>query len=928
MQSQRIRTSFFGLFAFILFCLAAAAQPSRITRRIDDGDRISLRGHIHPKALPDYDQGRVAPSFDLSYVSLVLAPSAAQQADLENLLVQQRTPGSPNFHRWLSPEDFGKRFGPSDADIAQIAAWLQNQGMKVTYVARGHEWIAFDATAAQAEAAFGTELHQYLVNGELHFANATAPSIPSALAGVVAGIRGLHDFRPHPRAIRKSVADYTSANGTHYVAPNDIATIYDIAPLYNAGIDGSGQKLAVAGQSNISLSDIEQFRSTFGLPANDPQVVLVPGSRNPGIVSGDVDESHLDLEWAGAIARNAQIIYIYAPDVSTSEQYAIDQNIAPVLSESYGGCEPETFPADATAMRSLAQQANAQGVTWFAPSGDNGAADCNDAQNPGLAVDIPAAIPEVTGVGGTQFDEGVGNYWNVTNDATGASARSYIPEAAWNDSALEGQPSASGGGASIFFAKPSWQTVAGVPNDNARHVPDIALNASPSHDAYITYSSGRQFVGGTSAGVPIYAAIATLLNQYLVGTGAQSAPGLGNINPNLYALYQAVPEAFHDVTTGNNIVTVACPVRSRSGCAATPVGYSAGPGYDQVTGLGSVDAYALITNWTRAGAVSGTSSVQMTLVPSQTTVAAGDQVDLIATVTDPSGTTPSGTVVFTSGKAVLGSVVLTGSGMTATATLTVNGSQIPGGTIAASYTGPSGNQTATASVVTSSLARSSNAAPNIAALINGASFRQAHAPGGVATVFGSQLSQSTQAAGSVPLPVSMAGVTVTVNGVIAPLYYASPTQVNFQIPYTTPTGTATVAINNDGQVTSQSITISALAPGIFTDQNGVLVPSGSASSGQVISLYFTGAGAISPALSTGSAPSMQAQIASLPRPLQMVGVTVAGVSAPIQFAGDAPGLVGVIQVNFQVPGGVPTGPQQVVVTVGGVASPPVMLTIH
>jgi uncharacterized protein (TIGR03437 family) len=912
---------------WVVFALIAAGQPSRINKQINNNDRLTLRGDIHPKARAEYDQGRVSPAMQLSFAALTLGPSEAQRADLERLLADQQTPGSPNYHRWLTPEEFGQRFGPSDSDVAQVTAWLQNQGVTVSYVARGRGWIAFDATAAEAESAFRTEIHNYLVNGELHFANATDPSIPSALAGVVTGVR-LHDFRPHARPIRNSIPDYTSStSGNHYVAPGDLATIYDISPLYNAGIDGTGQKIAIAGQSNITISNVNQFRSRFGLSPNEPQLTLVPGSRNPGIVSGDSDESYLDIEWTGAVARNAQIIYVYSTDVYVSEQYIVDQNLAPVLSESYGLCEPETFRSDATAMRTLAQQANAQGMTWFGPSGDSGAADCNNSQNPGLAVDIPASIPEVTGVGGTQFQEDNNGYWNATSDANGASARSYIPEAAWNDSSSYGSPSASGGGASIYFAKPSWQNVAGVPADNARHVPDVAMNGSPSHDAFLVYmSGGLQPVGGTSAGAPIFAGIGALLNHYLTAGGALSGPGLGNINPNLYALSQSVPQAFHDITTGNNIVTVSCPTRNRFGCSATPVGYSAGPGYDQATGLGSVDVYTLITNWAKGSVSAPNSTVQLTLLTSQTTVAANDQVVLIATVTNPDETTPSGAVTFSAGNSVLGSVSLTGLGATATATLAVTGSQLTDGTLTAAYAGPSGNQTATAAITLSQSAISSTAAPTVSAVTNAASFGAAYAPGALVSVFGSQLAQSAQTAGSVPLPLSMASSTITVNGVVAPLLYVSPGQINFQIPYTTSAGNAAITINNDGQVTSQTISVSLVAPGIF-NQNGALVPNASAAAGQSISLYMTGAGAVAPAVSTGGAPSSQAQPAALPRPLQTVAVTVAGVSAPIQFAGNAPGLVGVIQVNFQIPSGVPVGLQPVIVSIGGVASAPVTLQI-
>jgi subtilase family serine protease len=266
---------------------------------------------------------------------------------------------------------------------------------------------------------------------------------------------------------------------------------------------------------------------------------------------------------------------------------------------SYGQCETLTSSAEAASLRAWAQQASAQGMTWFAASGDSGGADCYDgtSRSPaGLAVDLPAALPEVTGVGGTQLSEADGNYWNSSNDTNHASAMSYIPEIAWNDSTT-GSPASSGGGASSLFAKPSWQTGSGVPADRARDVPDVALPASAGHDGYLFFTSGKlQVVGGTSAGAPTFAAIALLLNHYLVSIGALQAPGLGNMNPRLYSLAAANSSVFHDVTTGNNIVT-ACSGGRRSICTADPVGYSAGAGYDQVTGLGSVDAYSLITGW-------------------------------------------------------------------------------------------------------------------------------------------------------------------------------------------------------------------------------------------------------------------------------------------------------------------------------------------
>ena len=923
--------------ATILFAASAVAQTSRITENVDNRLRTVLAWHLHPKAvaaaLAGNDQGRVAPSLAMSYVTLMLAPSASQQADLEKFLAEQQTPGSPNYHHWLTPEEYGQRFGASDADIGKVTQWLEQQGLQVVSVARGRSWIAASGTAAQVEAAFQTEIHSYVVDGETHYANATEPSVPAAFGSVVKSIRGLNDFRMKPR-LRPSLRTPNSAKpaftdsgqgNAHFIAPGDFATIYDVAPLYAAGIDGSGQKIAIAGQIEVNLSDIEQFRSSYDLPANDPHTVLVPGSPNPGNnpKSGDLSESDLDLEWSGAVARNATIIFVYSTDVMTSVQYAIDENLAPVVSISYGSCEQETPASEYNAFSEWAKQANAQGITWFAASGDNGAADCDDTQNPGLAVDLPGSVPEVTSVGGTEFAEGSGTYWSLTNNADGSSALSYILETTWNDSAEDGEPSASGGGASILFSKPSWQTGPGVPADNARDVPDIALNASDNHDPYLVYTAGSlQAFGGTSVPTPSFAGITALLNQHL-GSG-----GVGNINPKLYSLAQSNPSIFHDVTTGNNIVTVSCGRRDPN-CGATAVGYYAGVGYDQATGLGSVDAYKLVMGW-NGGTITPpptNSGANVTLLANLSTVDANDVVYLTATVTSKDGTTPSGSISFSIAAITLGSAVLTGSAGTATATLAVNGLQLPvgSGTITATYDGTS---SASVTVSVNGAGSGSAATPAISGVTNGASFKQSFAPGSILSVFGSELSPGIQSASSVPLPLSTQGVAVLVNGVAAPLYYVSPGQLNVQIPYETSAGSsAVVSVNDNGHVTTQSFQVAATAPGIFTTSNGALVPTSTAAAGQEIAFYITGAGAVTPAIATGAAPPWSTPIADLPMPVEKTTVTIGGLPATIDFVGIPWALVGVTQVNVQVPAGIPAGPQPVVVTVGEAASAPATITI-
>jgi uncharacterized protein (TIGR03437 family) len=917
-----------------IFCADALAQTSRIVQPVDYRQRTVLAGNLHPKALAaalaGNDLGRVAPSLEMSNITLTLAPSVSQQTDLESFLVEQQTPGSPSYHQWLTPEEYGRRFGASDADIAKIRQWAEDQGLHLVSVARGRSWIVVNGTAAQVESAFQTEIHNYSVDGEIHFANASAPSVPAAFGLVIRGIRGLNDFRLKPRlhpALAQphaTTSHYTDSSGNNFVAPDDFATIYDVAPLYNAGINGTGQKIAVAGQIEVNLSDIEKFRSMFNLPANDPQPVLVPGSSSPGSnpKSGDLAESDLDLEWAGAVARDAKIIFVYSTDVMLSVQYAIDQNLAPVVSVSYGSCELETPPSQYNDLVSWADQANAQGITWLAASGDDGAADCNDSQNPGLAVDLPGSIPEVTSVGGTQFVEGAANYWNPTNNANGASVLSYIPETTWNTSVEDQEPSASGGGASVLFPKPSWQTGPGVPADNARHVPDISLNASDAHDPYMVYTSGSlQAYGGTSVPTPSFAGMIVLLNQKL-GTS-----GVGNINPKLYSLAQSSPGIFHDVTTGNNIVTVSCPRRQIT-CNATPVGYNAGVGYDQATGLGSVDAYKLVMDW-NGGSVTPppTSNANITLLSNLSTVSANDVVYLTATVTSTDGTTPSGSVSFSIAGISLGSAALSGSAGRATATLAVNGLQLPAGsgTITAAYNGSS---SASVAISVTQSGSGSNGAPAITSVTNGASFQQGFAPGSVFSVFGSGLSPVTQSVSNAPLPVSISGVEVLVNGIAAPLYYVAPGQLNLQIPYeTTVGGSAVVSVNNNGTVTTQAFPVAAAAPGIFTDASKQLVPTSSAAVGQEIAFYITGAGAVQPSIPDGAAPAASTAIADLPLPAQRATVTIGGATATIDFIGIPWGLVGVTQVNVTVPNGIQAGAQPVVVNVGGVSSAPASISI-
>lgn len=891
---------------FALFCCLAAAQAGRGT----------LRGHVHPALQGATDLGR-APDGALTGLQMVFALSQAKQAALEQLLARQQDPAAAEYHKWLTPEDYATRFGASDSDISDAVNWLASQGLQVGAVARGRNAVTFSGSVRKVEAAFGTEIHKYSVDGETHFANASDPSVGAVLAGKVAAVRGLHDFRMrHPR--------YTSAtSGNHYLAPDDYSVLYNLKPLYDKKIDGTGQKLAIVGQSQVPLSDLQLFRTSFNLAANDPQILLVPGLKDPGVVSGDQGESILDIEWAGAVARNATIIFVYSLDVTDAVFYVIDQNLAPVVSMSYGLCESQTGAADLSLLRTYAQRAASQGITWVAASGDSGAADCfsNTSRTVAqLAVDAPASIPEVTGVGGTTFSEGTGTYWNAANDANKASVLSYIPETAWNDSTT-GNLSSSGGGASTFFAKPSWQVGAGVPSDSARDVPDVSMSASASHDGYLVYQSGNlQVVGGTSAAAPTFSGIVALLNQYQVANGLQTTAGMGNVNPRLYAMAASVPSAFHDITTGSNIVN---PCSNRvTACVSPTIGYTAAAGYDQVTGLGTVDAFNLVTNW--GAAVSTKANVTVSLTSSVSSVPQNGSAVLTATVTSSNSGTPTGSVAFFAGATELGTGTLSGSAGKATATLTVQAAQLAlgGNAFTATYNGDT-SYNATSSVAVS-ISVTTATGMVITGAVNAASYKPVVAPGMILAVFGALLAGAPQQAPVVPLPTSLGGVTVTINGTAAPLYYVSAGQINAQVPYTILPGPATLRVSYNGQSATSSLTVTSTAPGAFVNfSNGAPVPDQSAKRGQTITLYITGEGAATPSLIAGAVPLA----GTTPRPVGAVSVSVGGIPVSIAYLGVPQWAIGATQINYTIPANAQTGLTQVVVTVGGVMSAPVLLTI-
>lgn len=609
--------------------LSVNAQPvsPRIVRTIDDSSLIRFSGSVRPAVAGARDLGRIAPATPIERVLLILKASPEQEAALEKFLADLSDPRSPQYRQWLTPEQFGERFGPAQQDLDTIVKWLQDRGMSVNRVSKGRRTIEFSGTARQMETSFHTEIHSFDVNGERHIANATELAVPEALSAVVSGVRSMHDFRLRPQhhIVSAVSSDSNQGDGVHTLVPYDFAIIYNIAPLWSAGLDGSGQTIAIVSHTNINLSDITDFRSRYGLPVNNPTVVL--DGPDPGIFDPSEElEADLDVEWAGAIAKRAAIQMVAAASTRSTDgidlasEYIIDNNLAPVMSLSYGSCESDLGPASSF-YSTLWQQAATQGISVFVSTGDNGSAGCDEPSatapaSGGFAVNGLASTAYNVAVGGTQFNDlaSPSTYWNGANDSNQASALGYIPESAWNESSYAPGSGlnnlyAGAGGVSSVHATPAWQTGLGVPSSDPgaaatqhhRYLPDLSFTAA-AHDGYIVEREGVLItVSGTSAPTPSMAGLMAILNQ---SSGTRG----GNPNPRLYSIAATAPTVFHDVTAGTNAVPCSggspnCS--AKAGATGTMNGYSAGAGYDLATGWGSADGYALVQQWTGAAAYAG-----------------------------------------------------------------------------------------------------------------------------------------------------------------------------------------------------------------------------------------------------------------------------------------------------------------------------------
>lgn len=638
-----------------------AAVPSRVLTEVDDRVTATLKGNVHPLTRVHADIGAVPDSQPMQRMLLLLQRSTAQEIALQQLLDAQQTKDSANFHGWLTPKQFGEQFGPSDADVQAVTDWLTRQGFVVSKVAAGRTVVEFNGTAGQVKNAFHTEIHRFAANGEEHFANVSDPAVPQALAPVVAGVVALHNFpkEKHVKPVgnfrrNKAIGEvtplFTFSGGTNCggsstascfaLGPGDFNKIYNVP---TTGADGSGQSIAIVGQSNINISDVHTFRSLFGLPTNDPQIIV--NGPDPGILgpssTNDEGESVLDVEWAGAIAPAAHILFVtsettqanpnqVSAGIDLSALYIVDNNLAPVMSESYGSCEAGLGTAGNAFYSALWEQAAAQGITVVVSAGDNGSAGCDpnttvnaNAASQGLAVSGISSTWYNVSVGGTDFDPtttggNASQFWDPTVGKP-ITALKYMPETTWDDStcainfptactSVDSQGSdvvAGSGGPSSVYSKPPYQQGSITPNTTGltnRLQPDVSLFSSNGQNgvAYIVCEADANansvpcdlnspyqdftLVGGTSAATPTFAAIMAMVNQKMAVLTGNPNVRQGNANYVLYGLAKndsnymqgkcnasigntpAGTCVFNDVSKGNN--SVAC-VAKTANCSNT-----------------------------------------------------------------------------------------------------------------------------------------------------------------------------------------------------------------------------------------------------------------------------------------------------------------------------------------------------------------------
>jgi hypothetical protein len=790
------------ILAGILFCGSVlTAQSSniapRITAAVNESSLTTLKGNVPMRAQAKYDQGEASSSTQLTHMRLVLSRSSEQEAALDTYLAELQDKSSSNYHKWLTPAQFGALYGPANSDVAALVAWLQSHGLKLEAVSAGRTNISFSGTASQVEEAFHTPIHTFAINGETFYSNTANPKIPAALSSVVKGIAHLSTFKPRPLAVRgrpgkldldshqlvpvssssssaRSQLTITSSSKYYlYLVPGDAATIYNTPNTtfnanYTSGTSytGSGVTIGIGGDAAISTTPVVNYRTKFLGDSTAPTTTNVDGVTD----TTDADEAYLDVEISGGLAPGATIHYYPSSDLDSGIEQAINENTVDIFSLSYGSCELDLTTSENAQIEGWWKQAAAQGIAVAVSSGDSGSAGCDDPNEEteaeyGLQVNGLGSTPYNISVGGTDFALTQSNFttYASTSDSSSTyyrSAKRYIPETTWNDStstnttysldvpstssttgktniwagsggksncATNSSTDSTVGSCTAGWPKPSWQRGTGVPSDSVRDLPDVSLMSGDNYAAWLVCTNDTsdnitancsetsdEFYfygfGGTSTATPAFAGILALVQQ------SQGGGRLGQAAANLYNIYNNSTSAssiFHDITTGNNSVPCLSS-SSYGGCTENSAGYyfmtgyNTTTGYDLATGLGSIDAAKLITNWSSG---LGSTIATVAVSPSSSSITTSNALALTVTVTG-SSNTPSGSVYLSDGSGYTSSTVNLDSG---SATITIAAGALAAGnyTLTAYYSGDgiyaSATGAASVAVTTSTLTSTTTA---------------------------------------------------------------------------------------------------------------------------------------------------------------------------------------------------------------------------
>ena len=828
-----------------------AGAVSRLNGDWHSGTRVVIGSGGPARPEGTLTAGTAPAGAKLERVLLLLQPSAAQKQALDAQLANQQDPKSSEYHHWLSPAQFADLYASCASDIAAIVSWLQSEGFDVAPLPAGRGWIEFSGTLAQLEQAFDTRVSTVADPTGMRLALADSVSVPAAFGSLIHGLASLDGALAQPaitttQLVTSSAAELraaTSIRGADALTPQMLQQFLHLDALHSSGATGAGQTIAIAARSNLQPQDVAAFRATFGLPAS--ALRIAPDGADPGRTT-DEAAALISVAWAGVAAPGAQIELV--PAATTSATDGLDLSLAAIVDQAlvrtvavgFSACEASLSEAHQAFYAALYRQAAAEGIAVIAASGDRGASACHaggseGAVTSGYGVNALASTPWNTAVGTVEF-------------ADPANPGSAL--AGWSPRNPADPAYAGGGGKSALYVVPAWQPLpAGdsvqTGSSPARLMPDIALptalDSSLNHGLVFCMGAASNSSecaavrgGGSAAAAALFAGVGAILAQK---NGPQ-----GNLAPTLYELRRQTG-VFDDVEQGS--ARLACSAGSPGCDASGHIGFSAAAGYDLATGLGSINAQKLVTEWANAAATgTGTTSVVLTVAPAlqNNTYNPSAQITFSANVSSlTSGSTPTGTVTF-SDATPGGAVTIGGSAVTLDSTgkasVTVNsGLPIGGNNVTAQYSGDANyapSQSSPPFVVTISKSQTTPTISAPAAVAAGASFN--------ATV---TITAGTPPPGSLPPTGS---VTMAVDGVAT----ASST-------LTTTGGVTSATFTLTAPTTSGSHNLQATYPGDANYNSSVATVAFSISKSATVTTLTATPGVLTP----GTTESLTASVAPL-----------------------------------------------------------------